>query len=143
MNKLRYIFDKAPSLVEDHLFRSQNRLAALEVLYERKSWADVVRESQEIVELALKALLKHSNIEVPRIYDVSQILIENKPLFSTDLKNHIERFSEISREMRRDRELSFYGSEDLTPSEFYKEADAKKARDNVTWLVELIVKVLL
>ena len=130
---------KNRSLIEDYLLRSQHRLAAVELLYERKSWADVVREAQEVVELALKALLKHFNIEIPRIHDVSQILKDNEPLFSPTLKKHITRLSEISRDMRRDRELSFYGSEDLTPSEFYKESDAKKAKEDATWLVQIVL----
>jgi len=29
---------------------------------------------------------------------------------------------------RRDRELAFYGAEDLTPSDFHEEADAMLAR---------------
>ena len=130
---------KNRSLIEDYLLRSQHRLAAVELLYERKSWADVVREAQEVVELALKALLKHFNIEIPRIHDGSQILKDNEPLFSPTLKKHITRLSEISRDMRRDRELSFYGSEDLTPSEFYKESDAKKAKEDATWLVQIVL----
>ena len=130
---------KNRSLIEDYLLRPQHRLAAVELLYERKSWADVVREAQEVVELALKALLKHFNIEIPRIHDVSQILKDNESLFSPALKKHITRLSEISRDMRRDRELSFYGSEDLTPSEFYKESDAKKAKEDATWLVQIVL----
>src|SRR3989338_2696440 len=130
------------SLIHDYLLRSQNRLAALETLYERKSWADVVRESQEVVELALKALLKNFNIEVPRIHDVSDILKDNESRLSSNIKKHVEKLSEISREMRRDRELSFYGSEDLTPSEFYKEADAKKAKENASWLVQVVLIAL-
>jgi hypothetical protein len=31
--------------------------------------------------------------------------------------------------LRRDRDLAFYGAEDLTPSSFYREADAQAARD--------------
>jgi hypothetical protein len=39
----------------------------------------------------------------------------------------LDELTEISRSLRRDRELAFYGSEDLTPSDFYKEKDAMKA----------------
>ncbi len=128
------------SLIEDYLFRAKNRLAAVELLYERKSFADVVREAQEVVELTLKALLKHCNIEVPRIHDVSEILGDNIHLIPESLKKHVERLSDISRDMRRDRELSFYGSEDLTPSQFYKETDAKKAKDNAAWTLQIVVE---
>jgi len=34
-----------------------------------------------------------------------------------------------SRMLRRDRELAFYGAEDLTPSGFYTREDAAAARD--------------
>ena len=40
-------------LARDYVRRAEIRLMALDVLYREKSWADVVRESQEIVELAL------------------------------------------------------------------------------------------
>ena len=38
------------SLTNDYIVRAGKRLLALEVLYREESWADVVRESQEIVE---------------------------------------------------------------------------------------------
>jgi len=34
-----------------------------------------------------------------------------------------------SRTLRRDRELAFYGAEDLTPSGFYTQEDAVSARE--------------
>jgi HEPN domain-containing protein len=37
--------------------------------------ADVVGESQEIVELALKGLLRSCGIDPPRIHDVSDVLV--------------------------------------------------------------------
>ena len=48
----------------------------------------------------------------------------------------------ISKNLRRDRELSFYGSEDLTPLEFYSKGDAKKAKDSAYFVVELICQTL-
>ena len=65
------------ALAVDYLNRSRHRLKALDVLFQEQSWADVVRESQEIVEIALKALLRACRIEVPRIHDVSPLLEEN------------------------------------------------------------------
>ena len=130
------------SLIEDYLWRCEHRLAAVDLLYERQSWADVVRGSQEIVELSLKALLRHCNIEVPRIHDVSQILTDQISLFPPAIQEHIQKLSDISREMRRDRELSFYGSEDLTPSQFYKEVDAKKAKKDAMWVIQTIRKAI-
>ena len=34
----------------------------------------------------------------------------------------------FSRQLRKDRELAFYGSEDVTPSTFYTRGDAELAR---------------
>jgi len=125
------------------LERCTHRLAAIDVLFERKSWADVVRESQEVVELALKALLSACNIEVPRIHDVSPILEEQKSLLPVSVRKNLSKITRISRDLRRDRELAFYGSADLTPSQFYKQDDAKKAKDNAGWVVVFIKEAVL
>jgi HEPN domain-containing protein len=114
-------------LTGDSMRRAKARLAALRVLMEEESWADVVRESQEIVEITLKALLRANRIEVPRIHDVSPILEQNRSRFGTAIEASLAELMSISRSLRRDRELAFYGSEDLTPSEFYKREDAETA----------------
>ena len=116
-------------LAVDHLKRAGARLLALDVLFSASSWADVVRESQEVVELALKGLLRACGIEPPRIHDVADILLAERERLPAGLAPHVDRLATISRQLRRDRELAFYGAEDLTPSSFYREADAVAARD--------------
>lgn len=136
---------KNRSLAADYVIRCHHRLKALDTLYSLESWADVVRQAQEVVELALKGLLRHSGIEVPRIHDVGEILLENKKLVSREIQGELEALASISRRMRRDRELAFYGSEDLTPSQFYKKSDADEARRDagrVVATVERVVKAL-
>lgn len=49
---------------------------------------------------------------------------------------------QISRTLRRDRELAFYGSEDLTPQEFYKQTDADQAKESAEWVVQTLLKVI-
>jgi HEPN domain-containing protein len=117
-------------LAADHLRRAAARLRALDVLFDAASWADVVRESQEIVELTLKGLLRACGVEPPRIHDVADVLLAERERLPKDLAPHVERLAAISRALRRDRELAFYGAEDLTPSTFYREADAVTARDS-------------
>lgn len=129
---------KNESLTFDYIDRAKKRLSAIDALYKEEAWADVVRESQEAVELALKALLRFANIEVPRIHDVSGILLEEKSKFSKPVQSHISKFVQISKSLRRDRELAFYGSEDLTPQEFYKKEDANIARDSAHWLIKIL-----
>jgi hypothetical protein len=48
--------------------------------------------------------------------------------FSPALRAEIEALVGASRSLRRDRELAFYGSEDLLPTAFYKLDDAEEAR---------------
>lgn len=118
--------------------RAEHRLAAVSVLVDRESWADVVRESQEIVELALKALLRSAGVEVSPIHDVSKILRAESSRLSPNVQEQVDRLADISHTMRRDRELAFYGSEDLTPSEFYQEKDGRTAFDQAQWVVEVV-----
>ncbi len=116
-------------LARDYLQRSEVRLRALDVLFDGESWADVVRESQEIVELTLKALLRTCGIDPPRVHDVSDVLAAERERLPAAIRKEIPALSRISRELRRDRELAFYGAEDLTPSGFYGHEDAERARD--------------
>ena len=133
---------KNRTLARDYIERAGHRVAALDVLFDRGSWADEVRESQEAVELALKALLRASQIEVPRVHDVSPVLSDQRDLLPETIRPHIDRLAEVSRSLRRDRELAFYGSEDLTPSDFYRRSDAEKARDDARWVVSVVAPVI-
>ena len=125
-------------LASDHLRRAEARLRALDVLYENRSWADVVRESQEIVELTLKGLLRACGVEPPRIHDVADVLLAERDRLPPAMAAHLERLAGISRALRRDRELAFDGAEDLTPSSFYREADAVIARDSARDVVAVV-----
>lgn len=118
-------------LAADHLRRAQARLRALDVLFDEKSWADVVRESQEAIELALKGLLRACGIDPPRSHDVSDVLLAERERLPEALRADVDALAAASRDLRRDRELAFYGAEDLTPSTFYGEEDAERAREAV------------
>lgn len=125
-------------LALDYIRRADARVSALEVLHEAESWADVVRESQEIVELALKALLRSVGVDPPRVHDVSAVLLAESARFPEALASHIPALADASRQLRRDRELAFYGAEDLTPSEFYTRQDAEQARASARQTVERV-----
>ena len=114
-------------LATDYLKRAGHRLRALETLMAEESWADVVREAQELVEITLKALLRASGVEVPRVHDLSPVLQDNVDRLPANIRAKLGELVNISRTLRRDRELAFYGSEDLTPSDFYTREDATQA----------------
>lgn len=126
------------TLAADYLARAVHRLAAVDVLFERESWADVVRESQEVVELALKSLLLYSSVEAPRVHDVGQILRAESDRLPPAIHPHLDDLVAVSRSLRRDRELAFYGSADLTPSDFYQKGDAEPARAGARRVVESV-----
>ena len=126
------------ALAGDHVRRAEVRLRALDVLYEAGSWADVVRESQEVVELALKGLLRAVGVDPPRVHDVGDVLEAERARLPTALAGDVERLAAASRDLRRDRELAFSGAEDLTPSDFYREPDAAAARAAARLVVERV-----
>jgi len=130
------------SLVKDYIQRAEVRLGAVEYLFSKQAWADTVRESQEVVELALKALLRDCYVDIPRIHDVSSILTQEKEKLPMPIQKDLEKICDISRNLRRDRELAYYGSEDLTPSEFYQEKDAKEALASAHFIVQSVRKNL-
>ena len=125
-------------LARDYVRRAEVRLRALDVLMDGESWADVVRESQEVVELALKALLRSAGIDPPRIHDVGDVLIAERSRLPAPIVPQVERLAEASRTLRRDRELAFYGAEDFTPSAFYKREDAHTAREAARTVVKAV-----
>lgn len=117
-----------PKLPRDYLVRSRKRLKAIALLLDEEAFPDVVRESQEVVELLLKAVLRSFGIPVPFSHDVSEILEENARRLPSGAQTHLARWAQISKRLRKDRELAFYGSEDVTPSSFYSRADADEAK---------------
>lgn len=127
-----------PDLARDYVRRARVRLRALDVLFDGESWPDVVRESQEVVELTLKALLRACGIDPPRVHDVSEILLAERERLPEALHPKLETLAEASRQLRRDRELAFYGAEDLTPSGFYSRDDAERARASARETVEAV-----
>jgi HEPN domain-containing protein len=130
-------------LAADYVQRATARLRALDVLFEAASWADVVRESQEALELALKGLLRACGVEPPRIHDVADVLVAERHRLPPTLQEEVERLAALSRDLRRDRELAFCGAEDLTPSRFYRESDAARAREAAQVAVRIVAPFVL
>ena len=123
-------------LAADYVRRAALRMHAIDALYRAEAWADVVRECQEAVELALKGLLRAVRVDPPRVHDVSALLLDQAEQLPEVVRWHARRMAHISRELHRDGELAFYGTEDLVPSEFYEQGDANRARDNARFVIE-------
>ena len=68
------------TLAQSYLIKAQKRLKILDVLLEEAAYSDVMREAQEIVELAMKGMLRQAGIEPPKWHDVSSLIIEYRAL---------------------------------------------------------------
>ncbi len=129
-------------LVKDYLFRAAKRIGVLKQFQKEGDFADVVREAQEVVELLLKALIMEAGLEVPKVHDVGKYIRENLELFPEEIKRTIDEISEISRRLRKERELSFYGAADWIPSEEYGPEDAQKAISDAERIFEIVNRSL-
>ena len=123
------------SLSRSYLRKAQVRLSVLELLLEKRAYSDVVREAQELVELALKALLRHVGIEPPKWHDVSAILLEHRDRFPGVAKADLERLATVSTWLRKERELSFYGDIDFIPTEQYGRDEAARAIEDARFVL--------
>ena len=125
------------SLARSYLVKAQKRLKALAVLRDEEAHSDVVREAQELVELALKGMLRAVGLEPPKFHDVGGLLLEHEGKFSRGAREQLPRAAAISKRLRRERELAFYGDIDFIPTEEYGTADSERAYDEAAWVVAL------
>ena len=100
----------------------------------------VVRQSQEVVELLLKAALRLVGVEPPKWRDVGPILRREAGKFPQWFRERIPELATISRRLRRERELSMCGDEEsgVPPDELYGPEDAEEA---YRWAVEVLQAV--
>ena len=130
------------SLAESYLLKATKRLKILTVLLDEEAYSDVVREAQEIVELALKGMLRQVGVEPPRWHDVGGILREHRERLPAGVAPDVERLARISSALRKDRELSFCGEIDFIPTEHYTKAHAQRALDDAVWVVSVAAMVI-
>lgn len=126
------------TLSQSYIKKAIDRLDILDLLYKKGAYSDVVREAQEIVELALKGVLRYIGIEPPKWHDVSSILKENKALLPTNILKELSRLTYISKKLRKERELAFYGDEDFIPTEEYDANDARDAIRDARFVVKMV-----
>ena len=122
---------ESDSLAVTYFRKSLARRKALDVLFAELSYADTVRESQEICELLLKGCLRLIGIEPPKFHDVGKIVKENVSALPEPMWADVEQIARFSFELRRDRELAFYGALDVDPWEDYTKGDAQEAMNKV------------
>jgi hypothetical protein len=122
--------------------KCRDRMAALRVLEEREAWSDVVRESQEIVELALKGVLRAVGIDPPKWRDVGGLLLEHRGKVSTLPEEEAVFLAEASKRLRKEREFSFYGDVDFIPTEEYGPDEGRCAFESARRATEALGEML-
>lgn len=126
------------TLAQSYLIKVEIRLKAIRLFFREKDYSDVIRESQEIVELCLKGILRYVGIEPPKFHDVGDLVIEHKDRFKGIPLKDLKKAASISKDLRKERELAFYGEIDFIPTEEYSKKDAKKAISDVEKVVKLM-----
>ena len=129
-------------LARAYLEKASKRRRVLEVLKEEQAWSDVVREAQELVELALKAMLREVGVDPPKWHDVGPILIEQAERFPGPARAQLSELARISHWLRKEREFSFYGDVDFIPTEQYSAQDADRAIVDATYVLEAAKRLI-
>jgi HEPN domain-containing protein len=129
-------------LAQSYFRKSIDRLDILDLLLKKGAHSDVVREAQEIVELCLKGMLRYVGIEPPKYHDVSPLIIEHQERFKDISSEEIMGLAKISKELRKERELAFYGDIDFIPTEEYTLENAREAIEGANFVVNIAKRMM-
>lgn len=132
----------ASTLARSYLLKATKRLKILDVLMAEEAYSDVVREAQEIVELALKGILRHIGVEPPKQHDVGYLVVEYSNRLPAGAAENAERLAGISKWLRKEREFAFYGDIDFIPTEEYTAEDAVRAIEDANFTVRIAALVI-
>jgi len=130
------------TLAHSYLIKVEKRLKILDLLLKEEDYSDVIREAQEIVELSLKGMLRYVGIEPPKYHDVGPLIIEHGERFKSISTKEILKLAKISKELRKERELAFYGDIDFIPTEQYTLEDAKEAMKDANFVVKIAKRTI-
>jgi hypothetical protein len=125
------------TLAQSYLLKATKRLKILPVLFGEEAYSDVIREAQEIVELALKGMLRWIGVDPPKQHDVGYLLVEFQDRLPPEVSREAQRLAQISRWLRKEREFAFYGDVDFIPTEEYTREDAARAMDDARFTVQV------
>lgn len=131
------------SLAESYILKAEKRRMVLELLLREDDYSDVIREAQELVEPCIKGMLRFVGIEPPKVHGVGPLLHEHKEKFQGIVEEDMVRIAVVSKELRKERELAFYGDIDFIPSEEYTEEDAKKAIADACFALETAKRIVI
>jgi HEPN domain-containing protein len=130
------------SLALSYLEKAQKRQRIQDVLLEEQAYSDVVREAQEIVELALKAMLRLIGVDPPKQHDVGGLLLDHHSRFNEEVQPELKVLAVTSKWLRKELEFAFYGDVDYIPTEEYSLEDAEKANSEARHVVKVALRCI-
>ena len=132
------------AMAKSYIRQAEERVKHAKEAFSGGNYPYTIRQCQEAVELALKAALRLVGIEPPKVHDVGPILRKNKNLFPEWFKGNIDRMASISRTLRRERETSMYGDEELSlpPEDIYSKMDAEFALESCEFVLKNCKKLV-
>lgn len=112
-----------------YLRRAESRLTDAGSALERGSFPDVVRYSQEGVEMSLKGILRAVGIEYPKEHEVSMVLMSQAERLPSQITDRLDYLAKISSKLYDARGPAMYGDEDAgtPPEEIFTEEDAERS----------------
>lgn len=130
------------SLAHSLIHQARRRLLLVHTAHNAGDYHIAVREAQEVVELALKGMLRAVGCEPAKVHDVSRDLLQMRPVLEQLGITEVEKLATISKKLRKERENAFYGDVDLLPEDFYDKDDSESARSSAIFCVENAEKAL-
>jgi HEPN domain-containing protein len=132
------------SLARDYLQRARTRRIAVEALFGARGYADVVRESQDIVELVLKGALRFVGVDPPKRHNVHATVEGFIDRFPAEWRQALGDLRQALDRLATDRAPAFYGdeAEGIAASELFGEDDARRAMAVADRLLDLYARLL-
>jgi len=111
------------------LVEAGNRLEVAKQSLKDGLWSFCVRQSQECVELSLKACLRLAGVEYPKEHDVSLVLLDSGGRFPGWFQGEIPVLADYSKTLVKMRGPSMYGDEmrGIPAEKLFVEKDAAYA----------------
>lgn len=86
------------------------------------------------MELALKGMLRAVGLEPQHFHDVGGFLVQYRDRFPSEIQPHVDRCAQISKWLRKERELAFCGDIDFIPTQQYVIEDSQRAISDARWV---------
>jgi HEPN domain-containing protein len=130
------------ALAKCDIDKAETRLKVLALLLQEQAYSDVVREAQELVELALKGILFQAGIDPPRQHDVGWFFKEKRRQLPEPVTRSVNRLADISARLGQERNDSLYGDQNCIPTEAYTRQDAEQALEDASFIYQLAKEVI-